>query len=69
MIVWEEAAVADFVKEHQVGISVRSLEELPEKLESITEDIYRRMKKNAIEVGNKLRRGDMLRSAIDKTGE
>lgn len=69
VIVWEEAAVADFVKEHQVGVSVHSLNELPEKLESITGDSYRRMKKNAIEVGNKLRRGDMLQSAIDKTGE
>ena len=69
VIVWEEAAVADFVKERQAGISVGSLDELPKKLGSLTEDSYRIMKKNAIEVGNKLRRGEMLQSAIDRTGE
>lgn len=69
VIVWEEAAIADFVKEKQVGITVNNLEELPEKLGSITEDVYRRMKKNTVEVGNQLRKGGMLQAVIDKTGE
>lgn len=68
VIVWEEAAVSAFVKKHGVGITVSSLEELPEKLESMTEKDYRTMKENTIQVGNRLRRGSMLKAAINRTG-
>ena len=47
VITWEKAAIADFVKEHQVGIVVDSLMELSSVLNEITEEQYAKMKINA----------------------
>lgn len=69
VIVWEEAAVADFVKRYQVGIAVKNLQELPGILKGLTQDAYDEMKKNAVQVGKKLRNGSMLQTAVQKTGE
>jgi hypothetical protein len=64
VIIWEEAAEAQFVKREQVGITVKSLYELPKILNGICEDDYEKMKKNAEVIGKRLRTGEYLTSAI-----
>ena len=50
VIVWEEAAVADFVKKYQVGIAVDSLEEIPGEMANMTEEKYQVLKANVSEI-------------------
>lgn len=69
VIVWKEAAVADFVKNHQVGIAVDSLDELPAKLADMTKEEYRILKANVFRVAKRLRSGDMLKETMRKIGE
>ena len=46
VITWKEAAIADFVVENGVGLTVRSLREIPEKMKEVTEEEYAQMKAN-----------------------
>lgn len=64
VIIWEEAAEAEFVLNEHVGIAVKSLYELPDKLASMSENDYEVMKKNAAMVGERLRKGMYMTNAI-----
>ena len=66
VIVWDQAAVADFVREQGVGLPVSSLGRLEEALSSVTEDQYREMKRRAEAVGQKVRAGEYLSGALRK---
>lgn len=66
VIIWKEAALADFVKENGVGITVSSLSEIPEKLNGITDEEYGSMCRNAAEVSKKLTDGYYLTAALKK---
>ncbi len=57
VIIWEEAAIADYIRSQQCGITVRSLDEIPEKLKAITDEEYYNMYQHAAEAGKKLRDG------------
>lgn len=46
VIVWNKAAIADFVRRHGIGITVGSLEEVSEKIEKLTDSEYAGMTKN-----------------------
>ncbi len=64
VIVWDEAAVAAFVKEQKLGLIVHSLYELPELLDSISEEQYLKYAESAREVGIQLRNGEYTIKAI-----
>lgn len=64
VIVWSEAAVADFVKEHNVGLAVSSLKELPAALQNLTPADYRIMAENASHISTLLRDGHFLKQAL-----
>ena len=64
VIVWKEAAVAGFVQEHGVGIAVSSLFEVPEILESMTEERYNEYLENLVPVSKALREGANTKGAI-----
>lgn len=66
VIVWEEAAVAEFVKNHQVGLTVGSLKELESKLNQLSPDAYCQMASNASELSNYLRDGHFLKTALSR---
>ena len=68
MIVWKEAAVADFVKKYQAGIAVDSLKEIPEKMANMTEEQYQLLRANVSEIAEKLRNGEMLKETMEKVG-
>ena len=67
VIVWDEAAVAGFVKEHGVGLTVGSLMEAEEKAGKVSAEEYKRMARKAREIGEKLRKGEYLRKAIQNS--
>ena len=66
VIIWREGGSADFVREHQCGICVDRLGELPEKIKNAD---YETIKKNALEVAVKLRQGACLSFALDRVIE
>ena len=64
VIIWEEAAAAEFVREHGVGIAVSSLRELPEILHNVTKERYEEYLKNIVPLSEKLRSGAYTKRAI-----
>ncbi len=65
VIVWKEAAIADFVINNKVGFAVSSLMDLNSAIATITVDEYRIMKNNAVKVGKKLRSGYFTKKAFE----
>ena len=66
VIIWSEAAEAEFVRKNNVGLTISSLYELPVKFAAISESDYEIMKNNAMAVGKHLRRGEYMMKAINK---
>lgn len=69
VIIWKEAALADFICDNALGLCVGSLSELKEKLSAISKEKYHKMQKNALEIGAKLRCGEFIKRAIKKAEE
>lgn len=66
VIVWEEAALSDFVVKNNVGIAVKSLEEIPQKIRVISSSQYNDIVKNAKSISCNVRNGLYLENAISK---
>jgi len=66
VVIWDKAAEADFVREHNVGICVSSLNELKDKLSTISEDEYKNMLLNVQEISQLLQKGYYTRLALEK---
>lgn len=66
VIVWNEAAIADFVNANGVGITVDSLTNLSDVLNGVTVASYNQMRNSAIEVSKKVRSGYYTRRAIER---
>lgn len=67
VIIWRQAALAPFITENGLGLAVDSLEELPALFDTLTQEDYRRMATQAAEYGARLRDGDFVRRAVEKT--
>ena len=66
VIVWKEAALAEFVLENNLGFAVNSLLDFPEKIAEISEEDYNKMITNVQKMGNKIRSGYFLSEALKK---
>ena len=66
IIIWSQAALADFVIKNKCGIVVDSIYDISHKINSMTNEEYSILKENAAKIGNKIRNGFFLKSAIDK---
>ncbi len=66
VIVWRQSAMAEFVENNKVGISVDSLSDIPSYLASITEKEYNILKKNAELQREKLGKGGYLSCILKK---
>lgn len=64
MIIWDQAALADFVKQNQIGLTVNSLDDLESKIGSISEDQYNQMKRNVKDIAAKVRTGYFIKNAV-----
>ena len=69
VIVWEYAAVADFVRRNNLGFSVGKLSEIGEVINKMSIERYESMRKNVLIISEKLRKGCFLESAINKLDE
>lgn len=66
VIIWREAALASFVEDNNIGICVSSLKEMDQKLSRISNEEYKSMKKNTLEIAQKVRSGFFIKEAIKK---
>lgn len=66
VIVWKESAMAKFVEENKVGITINSLSELEELATRVSSDRYDKIQKNVKAISEKLSNGEYLASALAK---
>ena len=66
IIVWRQSALADFVRKNNCGILVDSLFEIAERLDSISNEEYEELIKNSKKIGDNIRNGYYLKTALDK---
>lgn len=66
VIVWKESAIADFVRENQVGIAVDSLDDLPTVLKDMTDEEYVRLKENTRTISDRVHSGYYFKNALQK---
>lgn len=66
VIIWKEAALANFITENNVGFAVNSLNEINDILNQITAEEYQTMKQNTVAVAEKLRSGYFIKNAMKK---
>ncbi len=66
VIIWSQAALAGVIQEQGLGIAVDSLDQIPQRIQSITPEQYRQMCENVRCVGQKLREGRFFQTAARK---
>lgn len=66
IIVWRQSALADFVSKNNCGILVDSLFEIAETLKSIQKKDYQELIENSKKIGEKIRQGYFLKTALEK---
>lgn len=66
VIIWKEAALAPFITENHLGITVGSLEEIPNQIRTLSKDDYKKMQMNIKEFSQRLRSGKYTLDAVAK---
>lgn len=66
VIVWEQAAIAEVVKEKGIGVCVASLQDIDKIVAEITPEEYDKLEKNVIEWSKELKHGNCTRNAINQ---
>ena len=69
VIVWKEAALAEYISKNKLGIIVGNLAEIDETIRNISLSEYREIKAQVLAEGQKLRNGYYLNQALDKIGK
>ncbi len=66
VIIWKEAALAEFVQRNHVGISVESLTDIPKQLAHISPQEYENILMHTRDISEKVREGYYLKEAVKK---
>ena len=66
VIVWRQAAIADFILDHNVGIVIDDLTSLDKVINNISLSDYETMKQNVHTIAEQLRRGEYTRKALNQ---
>ncbi len=69
VVVWKESALAEFVQLYSVGITVSSLDDMQQKILSMSEEEYFEYKRNTERLAQKLRCGGFLAEALTEMEE
>lgn len=64
VIIWKQAALADYVVKHRCGIAVDSLDEIPDAIRTMSAETYMEYRANAAQIGENLRGGYYLKQAL-----
>ena len=66
VVIWSQAALAQFVLKNNCGIVVDSLNDLHDQLLNITEDEYHQILQSTLEISKKLRSGYFTKTVMKK---
>ena len=66
VIVWEQSAMAPYVREQQLGICIKNLNDLGDTLSEISEEQYRKMAEAVRRLQVSLVRGEQIKEAVGK---
>ena len=66
VIIWDQAALSDFVRSNGIGICISSLAELDTILSSLTPAQYAKMKQNTVEISKRLSQGYYITKALSE---
>lgn len=66
VIIWDQAALADFIRSNGIGLCISSLSELDAILSALTPAQYAEMKQNIVEVSKRLSQGYYITKALSE---
>lgn len=66
VIIWDQAAIASFIEENKIGITISNLNDLSDKLNDLDKEDYKLMKENVHKVQEKIMKGMFVQTAIEK---
>lgn len=69
VIVWKQAAMADFIVKNNLGLAVDSLNDVNGEIAKLTLEDYQKMLTNVAEVAEKLRAGYFTKHAVEQAKE
>ena len=69
VIVWDQAAVADFVRKEKVGVTVSRIGEIRDVIANMDEKSYREIEANARKISRRLISGSYTKAALKKALE
>ncbi|MCF7568228.1 beta-1,6-galactofuranosyltransferase [Sabulilitoribacter arenilitoris] len=64
VVVWDQAAIATFIVENNLGLTVSNLKDLNAILENLSETDYTTMKSNVLKVQEKVMKGQFVETAV-----
>lgn len=64
VVVWNKSAISKFIEDNNLGISIGSLEEIPEEINNISYDQYNDMLVNVNKISNLIRTGNYTKKSI-----
>lgn len=65
VIIWSKAALAGFIKKHNIGFCIDSLEEINDLLSNLSKEEYTIMRNNVVEISAKLSAGYYISKVLD----
>jgi hypothetical protein len=66
VIIWKKAALASFIEENKLGFTINNLNELDDKLMSLSQEQFVTYKKNVESIAEKLRKGFFIKQAVNE---
>jgi len=66
VVIWEEAALAKFIVENNLGYTIKRLDDLTELRKNITEEDYQNKMTRIKKVSEKLKNGGFLKDVLEK---
>ncbi|MDL2231414.1 galactofuranosyltransferase [Porphyromonadaceae bacterium OttesenSCG-928-L07] len=65
IIIWQKAALAPFIENNKIGITINSISELNQKLSEITPEKYDELIENCKNIDEKIRNGHYILKALE----
>ncbi|MFG6496246.1 hypothetical protein P8610_12840 [Fictibacillus sp. UD] len=67
VIVWDKAAIAEFVRKNKIGIVVDSINQLDSIVNRIDQDSYTNLQKNVLKIKSRVNEGYYIKKAVTKS--
>lgn len=66
IICWKDSGIADFVRKHNLGLCINSLNDINEVVSAVTPEQYQRMRIRVLDLRKKLMTGELMTNAIQE---